>query len=152
MTHQGFQFPPWFVDFVNRTTPEQWSMYLKVSAVLVPVLGFTMIAGTVRALHRRDVYFWSLASTWTSIMGSIFAFVLFIMGGQVTSFNGDPFWLFPGLGLYACCMVFALVYNYRATRSVFLAVFTLILQNLAVSVCFLLWLRFFGQGHREEAS
>jgi hypothetical protein len=43
-------------------------MALKVAAVLTPVLVFVWIVTTVMALHKRDVYFWSLGSTWTSLI------------------------------------------------------------------------------------
>ena len=48
----------------------------KVVAVLVPVLTFVWIVLTVMALHRRDVYFWSLGSTWTSIIACPIALVI----------------------------------------------------------------------------
>jgi hypothetical protein len=40
----------------------------EVVAVLVPALVLLWIILTVTALHKRDVYFWSLGSTWTSVI------------------------------------------------------------------------------------
>jgi hypothetical protein len=50
------------LDYI-LTSPDGWTV-LKVIAVLVPVLTFFWIIMTVMALHRREVYFWSLGSTW----------------------------------------------------------------------------------------
>ena len=52
-----------------------WTV-LKVAAVLLPVLVFVWIIATVMALHRRDVYFWSLGSTWTSLIACPLAFAI----------------------------------------------------------------------------
>ena len=48
-------------------TADGWTV-LKVVAVLVPVVLVLWIILTVTALHRRDVYFWSLGSTWVSVI------------------------------------------------------------------------------------
>ena len=44
------------------------STILEVVAVLVPTLVLLWIVLTVTALHQRDAYFWSLGSTWTSLI------------------------------------------------------------------------------------
>ena len=49
---------------------------LKVAAILTPVLIFVWIVLTVMALHRREVYFWSLGSTCTSLIACPLALVI----------------------------------------------------------------------------
>jgi hypothetical protein len=120
-------------------------MALKVVAVLVPVLVFVWIVATVMALHRRDVYFWNLGSTWTSIIACPTALV--IMSLSVWSRLHDdsaPLFQAPmmaGLILYAVALVYAVFYNYKATKSAMLALSTSMLQQLAVLGVIFLFLR-----------
>jgi hypothetical protein len=126
---------------------DSW-MALKVVAVLVPVLTFVWIALTVMALHRRDVYFWSLGSTWTSVIACPIA--LFIMSLSSTSQLHDsnaPIFQVPimaGAALYVAALAFAIVYNFKATKSAILAISTSMLQQLAVLGVIFLFLRWRG--------
>jgi hypothetical protein len=52
------------------------STILKVVAVLVPALVLLWIILTVTALHKREAYFWSLGSTWTSLIACPIALVI----------------------------------------------------------------------------
>jgi len=109
---------------------------VKVAAVLIPVLCFVWIVFTVMALHKRDVYFWSLGSTWTSLIACPAA--VLIMCLSVWSRLHDPnaplfeVPLWAGVALYATAFAFAMFYNVRATRSIFLALSTSMLQQFAV--------------------
>jgi hypothetical protein len=119
--------------------PNVWDV-LKVAAILTPVLIFVWIVLTVMALHRREVYFWSLGSTWTSLIACPLALVImsFSVWRQAHDPNA-PFDLgivFAGAILYAAALTFALLYNFRATRSAALAFSTSMLQQLAVLGCF----------------
>ena len=62
---------------------------LKVAAILTPVLIFVWIVLTVMALHRREVYFWSLGSTWTSLIACPLALV--IMSFSVWGAGSRPY-------------------------------------------------------------
>ncbi len=123
-------------------------MALKVVAVLVPVLMFVWIIMTVMALHMREVYFWSLVSTWTSVVACPIA--LFIMSLSTTSQLHDtdaPVFQVPimaGGVLYIAAFAFAIVYNFKATKSAILAISTSMLQQLAVLGVIFLFLRWRG--------
>ncbi|MEZ0058112.1 putative membrane protein [Bradyrhizobium elkanii] len=127
--------------------PDGWSM-LEVVAVLVPVLVFIWIVMTVMSLHRRDVYFWSLGSTWTSIIACPLA--LAIMSLSAWSGLHDPnapIFQMPtvaGVILYAVAFAYAVFYNYNATKSAMLSISTSLLQQLAVLGVIFLFLRWQG--------
>jgi hypothetical protein len=120
-------------------------MVLKVVGILVPVLIFVWIITTVMALHRRDVYFWNLGSTWSSIIACPAALV--IMSLSVWSRLHDdnaPLFQVPimaGVILYAVALAYAIFYNYKATRSAMLAFSTSMLQQLAVLGVIFIFLR-----------
>jgi hypothetical protein len=117
------------------TGPNVWSA-LKVAAILAPVLIFVWIVMTVMALHRKEVYFWSLGSTWTSLIACPLA--ISIMSFSVWTELHDPKasvdWalIFAGAFLYVTAFAFAVFYNFRATKSVLLTLSTSMLQQLAV--------------------
>jgi hypothetical protein len=121
---------------------------LKVAAILTPVLIFVWIVMTVMALHRREVYFWSLGSTWTSLIACPLALV--IMSFSAWAHAGGPNAPFDlgiimaGAILYIAALAFAIFYNIRATRSVLLALSTSMLQQLAVLGLLFIWLRLEG--------
>jgi len=52
------------------------STIFEVVAVLMPALVLLWIILTVTALHQRDAYFWSLGSTWTSVIACPIALVI----------------------------------------------------------------------------
>jgi hypothetical protein len=117
------------------TGPDGWAVF-KVFAVLVPVLAFIWITMTVIALHKRDVYFWGLGSTWSSIIACPVALLIMSLSGwsqphdpTVPIFHAP---IIAGAILYAGAFAFAIFYNYNATRSAMLAFSTSVLQQLAV--------------------
>jgi hypothetical protein len=119
------------------------SIVLKVVAMLVPVLIFIWIVTTVMALHKRDVYFWSLGSTWASVIACPLALFIMSMSGwsQLHDQNAPPFAapIIAGAILYAVAVAYAIFYNYNATKSTTLAISTSVLQQLVVlGVIFLL--------------
>jgi hypothetical protein len=117
------------------TSPDGWAVF-KVGAVLVPVLVFIWIVMTVMALHKRDVYFWGLGSTWSSITACPVALLIMSLSGwsQLHDPNVPPFHapIIAGAILYAGAFAFAIFYNYAVTKSAMLALSTSILQQLAV--------------------
>jgi hypothetical protein len=129
------------------TSPDGWAVF-KVVAMLVPVLVFIWITMTVMALHKRDVYFWSLGSTWTSVIACPIALV--IMSLSVWSQLNDPHAplfqasIIAGAILYAVAFAYAIFYNYNATKSAMLAISTSMLQQLAVLGVIFLFLRWRG--------
>ncbi|KIU50787.1 MULTISPECIES: hypothetical protein [Bradyrhizobium] len=127
--------------------PNGWSV-LEVVAVLVPVLVFMWIVTTVMSLHRRDVYFWSLGSTWTSIIACPLALVIvsFSAWSGLNDPNAPVFQLpiVAGVILYAVAFAYAIFYNYNATRSATLTISTSLLQQLAVLGVIFLFLRWQG--------
>lgn len=54
------------LDYIS-TNLDDWIGF-KAIAVSVPALMLIWIIMTMMALHKRDVYFWSLGSTWTSVI------------------------------------------------------------------------------------
>jgi hypothetical protein len=127
--------------------PDGW-IALKVIAILIPVLVFVWIVATVTALHRRDVYFWRLGSTWTGLIAGPAA--LAIMSQCVWRRLHDPnapLFMAPvmaGLMVYAVSLAYAAFYNFRATKSALLAFSTCMLQLLTVLGLSLIWLRWNG--------
>ena len=127
--------------------PEGWSAF-EIGAVLVPVLVFIWIVMTVMSLHRRDVYFWSLGSTWTSIIACPLALVIvsFSAWSGLNDPNAPVFQppIVAGAILYAVAFAYAILYNYNATRSAMLTISTSLLQQLAVLGVIFLFLRWQG--------
>ena len=124
-----------------------WTM-LEVAAVLAPALALLWIVLTVSALHERDAYFWSLGSTWTSIIACPVALVIMSLGSW-NQVNGPDAPLFhapivAGAILYLVAFGYAIFYNYKVTRSALLAVSTSMLQQLAVLGAVFLFLRWRG--------
>jgi hypothetical protein len=117
------------------TSFDSWTG-LKVAAVLIPAAVFLWSVMTVMALHRRDVHFWSLGSTWTTIVGCPAGIIIASFSGWsgLHDPNAAPFYTltFAGVALYAVACAFSLFYNFNATKSVTLAVSTTILQQFAV--------------------
>jgi hypothetical protein len=121
---------------------------LKVAAVLAPVLIFVWIVMTVMALHKREVYFWSLGSTWTSLIACPLALAItpFCIWRQLKDPAApiDPVPIMAGAALYIAALSYAIFYNFKATRSAALALSTSMLQQLAVLGLIYLWLRLDG--------
>jgi len=120
---------------------------LKVAAALVPAVIFLWVIATVMVLHKRDVYFWRLGSTWTTIIGCPAGLVIAsfsALGGNDP--NSAPLYtpLIAGLALYAVAFAYSISYNYGVTKSASLAISTSMLQQLAVLGLVLLFLRWQG--------
>jgi hypothetical protein len=118
---------------------------LEVVAVLVPVLMMFWIIITVTALHKRDVYFWSLGSTWVSMIACPAALVLASL--SVLSRLNDPnapifhVPIIAGAMLYTGALAYAIYHNYRTTGSAAVALSTSLLQQFAVLGAIFLFLR-----------
>jgi hypothetical protein len=129
------------------TSPDGWAVF-KVVAVLVPVLVFMWIVMTVMALHKRDVYFWGLGSTWSSIITCPVALLIMCLSGwsqlhdSSVPMSHAP--IIAGAILYTGAFAFAIFYNYNATKSAILALSTSILQQLAVVGVIFLFFRWHG--------
>ena len=87
-------------------------------------------------LHKRDVYFWSLGSTWVSVIACPIALVIMSLSSwsrlhdpNVPLFQGP---IIAGAILYAAAFAYATFYNYSATKSAVLAISTSVLQQVAV--------------------
>jgi hypothetical protein len=117
------------------TGPDGWAVF-KVVAMLVPALVFMWIVMTVMALHKRDVYFWGLGSTWSSIIACPVALLIMSLGSwsQLHDTNVPLFRapIMAGAILYAGAFGSAIFYNCNATKSVLVILSTSILQQLAV--------------------
>jgi hypothetical protein len=92
------------------------STVLEVVAVLVPALMLLWIILTVTALHKRDVYFWSLGSTWTSLIAcparaiTCFSSLSQLHESSAPLFHGP---IVAGAILYVVAFAYAIFYNYR---------------------------------------
>jgi len=109
-----------------------WTV-VQVAGMLAPALVAVWIIMTVTALHKREVYFWSLGSTWASVI--ICPIALGIMSQSVWSQLHDPNAplfqapIIAGAILYAFAFTYAICHNYNATKSVALALSTSILRS-----------------------
>jgi hypothetical protein len=114
---------------------DTWTL-LKIIGVLIPVLSFVWIVGTVASLHRREVYFWGLGSTWVTLVACPLS--VGIMCTSVLSQLHDPnaelfqVPIMAGAALYVAAFAYSLFYNYRATRSAWLALSTTFLQQFSL--------------------
>ena len=54
------------------------STIFEVVAVLVPALVLLWIVLTVTSLHKRDARFWSLGSTWTSVIACPIVLIIIV--------------------------------------------------------------------------
>jgi hypothetical protein len=124
------------------------STVLEVAAASVPALVLFWIILTVSALHKRDAYFWSLGSTWTSVIACPVAMVIMSIGSWSQANGPDaPLYHAPivaGAILYLVAFAYAVYYNYKITGSAVLAVSTSLLQQLAVLGAIFLFLRWRG--------
>ena len=100
------------------------------------------------ALHKRDVYFWSLGSIWTSVIACPIALVIMSLSSwsqlhdpSVSLFHGP---IIAGTILYIVAFAYAIFYNYNITQSAVLAISTGMLQQLAVLGVIFLFLRWRG--------
>jgi hypothetical protein len=125
-----------------------WTV-VQVAGMLAPALVAVWIIMTVTALHKREVYFWSLGSTWASVI--ICPIALGIMSQSVWSQLHDPNAplfqapIIAGAILYGFAFAYATFYNYKATKSAALALSTSTLQQLAVIGAIFLFLRWRGR-------
>jgi hypothetical protein len=124
------------------TSADGWTT---VVAVLIPTLAFIWIIMTVTALHKRDVYFWSLGSTWSSLIACPIALLIIALSGGWNGASAPPALMMAGAILYAFAFTYAIFHNYNATKSVALALSTSILQQLAVVGAIFLFLRWRGE-------
>ena len=111
------------------TSADGW---MTILAVLIPTLAFIWIIMTVTALHKRDVYFWSLGSTWSSLIACPIAFVIIALSRGWNGVSTPPALMMAGAILYAVAFAYSIFYNYNATKSAALALSTSMLQQLAV--------------------
>jgi hypothetical protein len=104
------------------------STIIEVIAVLVPALVLLWIILTVTALHKRDAWFWSLGSTWTSVIACPIALAIMSLSSlsQLHDPNAPVFHapLIAGAILYIFAFGYAIFYNYNVTRSAMLATST----------------------------
>jgi hypothetical protein len=104
---------------------------------------------TVTALHKREVYFWSLGSTWSSLIACPVALVIMCF----SAWSGPGVLSAPviaGAILYAVAFAYSIFYNYNATKSAALALSTSMLQQLAVLGAIYLYFR--QTDHEENRS
>ena len=111
------------------TSTDGW---MTLVVVLIPTLAFIWIIMTVTALHNRDVYFWSLGSTWSSLIACPIALLIIVLSGGWNGASAPPAPIIAGAILYAVAFVYSIFYNYNATKSAALALSTSMLQQLAV--------------------
>jgi hypothetical protein len=124
------------------------STIFEVVAVLVPALVLLWIVLTVTSLHKRDARFWSLGSTWTSVIACPIALIIMSLSSwsQLHDPNAPLFHapIIAGAILYAVAFAYSIFYNYNVTRSAMLAISTGVLQQLAALGVIFLFLRWRG--------
>jgi len=95
------------------TSADGW---MTILAVLIPTLAFIWIIMTVTALHKRDVYFWSLGSTWSSLIACPIAFVIIALSGGWNGVSTPPALMMAGGILYVVAFAYSIFYNYNANQ------------------------------------
>jgi ABC-type iron transport system FetAB permease component len=113
------------LNYISTST-DGW---MTLVVVLIPTLAFIWIIMTVTALHKRDVYFWSLGSTWSSLIACPIALLIIVLSG---GWKGATAMVMAGAVFYAVAFAYSIFYNYNATKSAALALSTSMLQQLAV--------------------
>ncbi len=125
------------------------SEYIVTAGILIPVLIFLWAVLTVTALHKRELYFWSLGSTWSSAVACPVALGIMSLNSLSSLHDPNaPIFAAPivaGVTLYAAALAYAVFYNFRATGSAALALSTSMLQQLAVLGAIFLFLRWRGE-------
>jgi len=111
------------------TSADGW---MTILAVLIPTLAFIWIIMAVTALHKRDVYFWSLGSTWSSVIACPIALLIITLSGGWKGASAPPALMMAGGILYVVAFAHSIFSNYNATKSAALALSTSMLQQLAV--------------------
>jgi hypothetical protein len=124
------------VGMLNSISGMDTLTLLKIIGVLIPVLSFVWIVGTVMSLHRREVYFWGLGSTWVTLVACPLS-VGIMCTSVLSRLHDDNAELFQvpimaGAALYVAAFAYSLFYNYRATRSAWLALSTTFLQQFSL--------------------
>jgi hypothetical protein len=125
-------------------------MGVKVMGVILPTLFVVSWIWTVSALHRRGVYFWTLASTW--VIPPVGIACLLLASISVMHADNAPNFVVPlyAAGVLEVTVLFwAFFYNVRYTGSVVLALFTLLLQHLGLLGLF--WFMFVRGGACHES-
>jgi hypothetical protein len=116
------------LNYISTSTDD----WMTLVVVLIPTLAFIWIITTVTALHKRDVYFWSLGSTWSSLIACPIALLIIVLSGGWKGASAPPAPMMAGAVLYAVAFIYSIFYNYNATKSAALALSTSMLQQLAV--------------------
>ena len=129
------------LNYISTST-DGW---MTLVVVLIPTLAFIWIIMTVTALHKRDVYFWSLGSTWSSLIACPIALLIIVLSGGWKGASAPPAPMMAGAILYAVAFAYSIFYNYNATKSAALALSTSILQQIAVVGAIFLFLRWRGE-------
>ena len=122
------------LNYISTSTDD----WMTLVVVLIPTLAFIWIIMTVTALHKRDVYFWSLGSTWSSLIACPIALLIIVLSG---GWKGATAIMMAGAILYAVAFAYSIFYNYNATKSAVLALSTSMLQQLAILGAIYLYFR-----------
>ena len=115
--------------------------WMTLVVVLIPTLAFIWIIMTVTALHNRDVYFWSLGSTWSSLIACPIGLLIVALSGGWNGVSTPPALMMGGGILYVVAFAYSIFYNYNATKSAVLALSTSMLQQLAILGAIYLYFR-----------
>ena len=111
------------------TSADGW---MTILAVLIPTLAFIWIIMTVTALHKRDVYFWSLGSTWSSLIACPIALLIIALSGGWKGASAPPALMMAGpFSMLSRSHIRSSITTTR-TKSAALALSTSMLQQLAV--------------------
>jgi hypothetical protein len=132
-----------------------------IGILLVPFALFVWIFTTIRALHRRDIRFWAIPSTYVAFFGGLLAtFCLlvstffmpdshqvvsqsFTFGAVVPKRPADYTMVIAVMIVEAGTVLWCLWYNWRKTNAAILAISVTALQILlSSSVVVFFWLRF----------
>jgi hypothetical protein len=119
--------------------------------LVVPASIVTWIAYTIGALHRRQLHYWQLRSTYiTLVIGSLALLILLVACG----FRNDDARLTvldASAILQASVTVWAGWYNWRRTRSIMLALSVTIIQTVVTwGIVIVFLMRMGSQGTRDS--
>jgi hypothetical protein len=147
-------FTPFFDGSIFGPHPTERGLSIwvgvKVMGIILPTLSWCRGYGPSRPPIVEGSYFWTLASTW--VIPPVGIACLLLASISLVHADDAPNFVVP---LYAAGVLevtvlsWAFFYNVRYTRSVFLALFTLLLQQLGLLGLF--WSMFIRGGARHES-
>ncbi len=106
--------------------------------LIVPFAIFCWIFTTIRAIHLADIWFWSIPSTYVTLISGLTSLIIsgiMLFFSQEVARRGhsvaDTTLYFVAAILFSGCVFWSYLYNWRRTHSTTLAISLTVLQMLS---------------------